>query len=204
MVAISANIILANFCKMISIYKSIRFKWKLSFNENYKWTSKKELYNTKTMRKIKKTMKSKSYNIYLGIDPDVSKSGVAYYVSETKVLELSNLSFFNLYDYLKFAKENQGDNNLTIVIEAGWLNKSNWHKVAEGSSSINAKIGQHTGANHEVGKKIVEMCEYLLIKYMLVRPTKAKIRHENFKKLTGIIGSTNQEQRDAAMLVWGL
>ena len=147
-------------------------------------------------------MESAFWNIYIGIDPDVYKSGVAYYVSETKVLELSNLSFFNLYDYLKFVKENQGGNNLTVVIEAGWLNKSNWHKVADGGSSINAKIGQRTGANHEVGKKIVEMCYYLDVKYMLVRPTKSKIRHEYFKKLTGIIGSTNQEQRDAAMLVW--
>ena len=92
---------------------------------------------------------------------------------------------------------------MVVVIEAGWLNKSNWHMVSKGSSNINAQIGQRTGANHEVGKKIAEMCEYLDLPYELVKPTKRKVTHEYFKALTNIIGRTNQEQRDAAMLVIG-
>ena len=139
--------------------------------------------------------------IYIGIDPDVDKSGVAYYDSKSKVLELSNLTFFELYEYLQFARV-KGE--FKVVIEAGWLNKSNWHKKEKGSSALNAKIGQHTGANHEVGRKIVEMCEYLEIDFKLVRPTKKKLKADAFRKITGIIGRTNQEQRDAGMLVFGL
>jgi len=141
---------------------------------------------------------------YIGIDPDVTKSGVAYYESATKKLELSNLTFFQLFDYLNYVKGVRKENDkLTIIIEAGWLNKSNWHKVANGSSSINAQIGQRTGANHEVGKKIAEMCEYLELYYELKKPISRKVTHEYFKILTNIIGRTNQEQRDAAMLVYG-
>ena len=147
----------------------------------------------------------KKTNYYIGIDCDVTKSGVAYYESDTKKLELSNLSFFELFDYLQFAKNKENENiNLTIVIEAGWLNKSNWHKVINGNSSINAQIGQRTGANHEVGKKIVEMCIYLGLNHKLVKPTKSKVNSEYFNKITDNIGRTNQEQRDAGLLVFGL
>lgn len=142
--------------------------------------------------------------ILIGIDPDVDKSGVAYYESDTKKLELSNLTFFKLFDYLHHVERNKGDlDEVTVVIEAGWLNKSNWHTVKDGSSVKNAQIGQRTGANHEVGRKIVEMCQYIRLNYELVKPTNKKLKHEFFKKLTGIIQSTNQDQRDAGMLVWG-
>lgn len=141
---------------------------------------------------------------YIGIDPDVTKSGVAFYESKSKKLELANLTFFELFDYLKFAKSEKLENqSLKIIIEAGWLNKSNWHKVSNGSSSINAQIGQRTGANHETGKKIVEMCEYLNLEFELVKPTKSKIDSKMFHKITGTIGRTNQDQRDAGMLVYG-
>lgn len=142
--------------------------------------------------------------ILIGIDPDVEKSGVAYYESDTKKLELSNLKFFQLFDYLQHVERNKGDlDEVTVIVEAGWLNKSNWHAVKDSSSSKNAQIGQRTGANHEVGKKIVEMCQYIGLNYELVKPTKSKIKHKYFAFMTGILQKTNQEQRDAGMLVWG-
>jgi len=38
----------------------------------------------------------KENKVYIGIDPDVDKSGVAYYDSKTKFLQMTNQSFFNL------------------------------------------------------------------------------------------------------------
>ena len=72
-----------------------------------------------------------------------------------------------------------------------------------GTSSINAQIGQRTGANHEVGRKITEMCVYLGIDYKYIyKPTKTKTTMGMYlRKLTNIVGRTNQEQRDAVMLV---
>jgi hypothetical protein len=142
--------------------------------------------------------------VYVGLDPDTEKSGVAFYEPSSGKLELSNLPFFALFDYLSFVKKQETEEvKCIIIIEAGWLNKSNWHKVNNGSSSLNSKIGERTGANFEVGKKIVEMCEYLGFEYKLVKPTKTKLNHTTFAKITGIIGKTNQETRDAGMLVFG-
>lgn len=141
---------------------------------------------------------SKKHEFLIGIDPDVDKSGVADYDPETKEISLMNLTFFEIYEYLESYNV-----PVKVFIEAGWLNKSNWHRIDTGTSSINAKIGQRTGANHEVGKKIAEMCEYLRIDYELVKPTRSKVNAEMFKKITKYTKRTNQEQRDAAMLVFG-
>ena len=91
----------------------------------------------------------------------------------------------------------------TVYVECGFLNKSNWHKKAGKSAAFNAKIGEYTGANFETAKKICEMCEYLNIPHVKVKPTASKKDSEFFKKLTGITTRTNQEQRDAFMLIYG-
>lgn len=137
--------------------------------------------------------------IKIGIDPDVDGSGLAVLSTESSKndIVMTNATFFNLFDFLKQLDKE----NTTVYIEAGWLNRSNWHKVVNGSAAINSQIGQRTGANHETGKKIVEMCEYLGLPYKLVKPTRKKVDAKLFQKLTGYIGRTNQEQRDAAMLI---
>ena len=155
----------------------------------------------------------KENKVYIGIDPDVDKSGVAYYDSKTKLLELSTLSFFNLYEYLKVMKYNLKDKELIIVIEAGWENKkSNFRqsyfdkklkKYIAYTESVKEKMASKTGRNEETGKKIVEMCEYIELQYLLVKPTTSKIKSDAFVKITGVVVRTNQEQRDAAMLVFG-
>jgi hypothetical protein len=137
--------------------------------------------------------------ILIGIDPDVDKSGVAF-INGNK-LELNNLSFFELFDYFKSLKEKY--KNPIIYIECGFLNKSNWHIKALGSGAINAKIGERTGANFETAKKIIEMCIYLKISHYQIKPTKSKITNDYFKSITGIKAVTNQEQRDAFMLIYG-
>lgn len=50
---------------MTTITKSISFKWKLDFNDNYRWTTDNELYNIKTMRKIKKTINGYSVGYWI-------------------------------------------------------------------------------------------------------------------------------------------
>lgn len=139
---------------------------------------------------------------YIGIDPDIDKSGVALYTNDDMSLYLCNLSFFELFDFIKQSKKKH--EKLMVIIEGGWLNKGNWHKSNKFSSAVNTKIGSHTGANHEVGRKIVEMCDYLSVKYKVVKPTTSKKSAAEFKAITSISYRTNQEQRDAAMLVYGL
>jgi hypothetical protein len=135
----------------------------------------------------------------IGIDPDVDKSGVAFINGKT--LTLQNLTFFQLFDFLKFYKEKV--DKPTVYVECGFLNKSNWHKKFDKSAAFNTKIGEHTGANFETAKKIVEMCEYLEIPHFKIKPTSRKIDNDLFKKLSGLKIRTNQEQRDAFMLIYG-
>ena len=137
--------------------------------------------------------------ILIGIDPDTEKSGVAIKSDE---LKLYNMSFFELYDFLcNFKAETE---NIKVYIECGFLNGGNRHKVLGGSLSLNSKIGERIGANHEVAKKICQMCEHLGIEFIQVRPTKTKSNADFFKQITGYNKKTNQEQRDACLLIWGL
>jgi hypothetical protein len=138
--------------------------------------------------------------LYIGIDPDTSKNGVGYWYKENKKLELENLTFFELFDALKQLKIRY---NITVIIDAGWLNKSNFHVVGT-NKNVNGKIGERVGANHEVGKKIAEMCDYLGVAYVLHRPRRSKVNKEVFEQITGYKGRTNQETRDAGMLVYNL
>lgn len=146
--------------------------------------------------------------ILIGIDPDVYKSGVAY-IGTNKEMQLNNMTFFELFDYLSYAKKVSENTLITssiplkVYIEAGWLNKTNWHTSGKMNIATVAQIGARTGANHETGRKIAEMCKYLKIDYELVRPTQSKVDAVYFKQLTKYQGRTNQEQRDAAMLICG-
>jgi hypothetical protein len=148
--------------------------------------------------------------IYIGIDPDVHKSGVAFYNSKTKDLTLSNLSFFQLFDYLCWFNENYQTivfKEAKVILEAGWLNKKSnfhWDGFSKQSKATGERIGKNVGANHETGRKIEEMLQYLKIPYELKKPTQSKVDQEYFKKLTGVKKKTNQDQRDAALLIWGL
>jgi hypothetical protein len=145
--------------------------------------------------------------IRIGIDPDTVKSGVAQIDKETKQLLVSCMTFFDLYDYLR-----QMDKETTkVFIEAGWLNvKKNWHyspkyqtMTKESCISMASSIGAKVGANHEVGRKIVEMCYHLGLQYDLLVPKTQKVDDKYFKQLTNTTGKTNQEERDAAMLIIG-
>jgi hypothetical protein len=140
--------------------------------------------------------------IYIGIDPDTNKSGVAIYNNKDKNIELYNLSFFQLFDYLLWCINSEI--RFKVILESGWLNKkSNWHEEKKGSH-IASRIGAKTGANHETGKKIEEMLKYFHVSYELKIPKTTKVDAKFFKQMTGFVNKTNQDQRDAALLVWGL
>jgi hypothetical protein len=149
------------------------------------------------------------YDIIIGIDPDVNKSGVAELMSKFKMLDLSNLTFSLLLDYLRFMKTSteRHHKSLVVVVEAGWKNSiSNYHSAP---SRAGQRIAKNVGANHEVGRKVVEMCQHYGIEVVEQIPLKkcwrgkdGKITHEELAAFTGIMGKTNQESRDAALLAW--
>ena len=134
----------------------------------------------------------------IGIDPDLVKSGVAII---TDTMTLHNLTFPQL---MQLFSENK-DQIKKVVIEAGWLNvKSNFHARYGQSKSAGERIAKNVGENHATGKLITQMAEYYGLNVILVKPTKKKYTAEEFNRLTGWVGRSNQEQRDAGALVYGM
>ena len=123
-----------------------------------------------------------------------------------KTVQLKNLKFFELFRMLYFIKNHQDykDCDVTVYVECGFLNGGNRHFKAAASTEFNGKISERVGANHETAKKIIEMCEFLKLTFIQIKPTQSKTKADFFRKLTGIKTKTNQEQRDAMMLIWGL
>lgn len=142
--------------------------------------------------------------VLIGIDPDTDKSGFALIFGKTILLK--NLKFFELFKMLYFIKNHQEyqDCDMMVYVECGFLNGGNRHFKAAASTAFNGKISERVGANHEIAKKVCEMCEFLKLPFQQIRPTKSKTDSDFFKKLTKIKTRTNQEQRDAMMMIWGL
>jgi hypothetical protein len=146
------------------------------------------------------------YNHIIGIDPDTGKSGVAFLNTRFKNLSIVSLTFFELYDYFLDCKKNY-HNDFIVIIEGGWLvEKSNFH-AAYGNRAH--RVAKNVGSNHETGRKIVEMCQYLGIDHQVVHPlrkiwkgSQGKITHDELAYFTGITQSTCQDQRDAALIAW--
>jgi hypothetical protein len=142
----------------------------------------------------------------IGIDPDVDKNGIA--IIENGKLRTMSLELIPFYEWLKLVAE-----NIEIVnIEASWLLSHNW--TSNGNIAASLKIANHTGANHQIGKEIVKVLELLEIPYKLTRPlkkiwkgTNGKITHKELLNIWQVknLGfdqkQTNQEQRDAALLI---
>lgn len=159
-----------------------------------------------------RTKKPKA-QVVVGVDPDVDKNGVAYLDMTNKEMELTlgAMPFPNLIDFLRATNYNceQAEKKFCVVVEAGWLNRSNWHVHSRDSKAVIAAKGTAAGRNHEVGRKIAEMCRYYAIPYDLMKPltkiwkgNERKITAQELKTITGYAARTNQEMRDAALLAW--
>lgn len=150
-------------------------------------------------------------DIIIAIDPDIERSGIAELNKSTKQMRLFSLSFPDLMDYLISVKRICEIKNLRpeVIVEAGWLNKGNWHLSNMDSRYSAAEKGRQTGRNHETGRKIVEMCKHYQFMTEEVKPLRKfwqgkdkKITAEEFNRLTGYSGRSSQDMRDAGVIAW--
>ena len=155
----------------------------------------------------------KKYTRIIGIDPDVDKSGVTELHVPTSRLNMATLTFPQLMDYLRYMQEEYGckeDERMVVVVEAGWMNATNWHTQRGQSAAAAAKTGQNTGRNHEVARKIAEMARHYGMTVDEVKPLRkcwrgrdGKITHEELSHIVGGLDKhLNQEARDSALLAW--
>lgn len=153
------------------------------------------------------------YDIIVGIDPDVDKSGYAVLnCGERAVKTIDALGFFQLQAYLTALADRarHKDVSMVVVVEASWAISSNWHLTqGERKQKVAAK-GYDVGRNHQVGKLIVEMCKVNGIPVVEHIPLRKcwsgkdrKITHEELIQFCPVDKNrTNQEMRDAALLAW--
>ncbi|MDY5968636.1 MAG: hypothetical protein SPJ13_01270 [Bacteroidales bacterium] len=142
----------------------------------------------------------------IGIDPDREKSGVARLGVKNRVIELYNMAFPELLDFIQAEHRKIGTMfRLLVVVEAGWMVPSvNFHP-SQGRRA--QKIAYDVGANAETGRKIVEMCRHWGIEVREQHPLKliwrkGKISADEFQQVTGFAGRCNQDARDAGLIAW--
>jgi len=151
-------------------------------------------------------------HLMIGIDPDKDKSGIAISNIKTKEIELYTLGFHDTITYLSARK----DEIKEVVIEASWLvKKSSFRIKQEETKEVSYLKGKHVGWNQGVGMCLEDMIKGMGIPYRLQRPLKlvwgkncrSKISHEEisrfveFRRGASHIKTTNQEQRDALLLI---
>lgn len=137
-------------------------------------------------------------HIHIGIDPDVEKSGIAVWDSELKQFDfIQRLTFWQIIDVIDAYSE-----PIEVVIEAGWLSKkSNWHGNTKQSKQVGETIAKNVGRNHQIGILLEQYCKLSNIRCLLM-PPRGKVIESTFVNLTKWDSKTNQDERDAAMLVW--
>jgi hypothetical protein len=153
-------------------------------------------------------------DIFIGIDPDVDKSGFAKLDRKTMGIAFDTLTFPELIKTLRKAKDKATADRRTlrVVVEASWLISHNWHignGQVRGAGAI-AKTGYNVGRNHQIGLMIVQYCKAMGIDVIEQRPLKkcwkgpdGKITHAELAYFVpGLPSRTNSEERDALLLMW--
>jgi hypothetical protein len=147
-------------------------------------------------------------NKIVAVDPDVKKSGVAVLDVAGKSISTYAMSFPELIDFIYGFPDKE---SVRIAVEAGWLNlKSNFHGYY---GKRGERIAKDVGANHETGKKIVEMCEHKEYSVLLVKPlekrwkgSRGKITHSELesvlkgREMALDRKRTNQDERDSILI----
>jgi hypothetical protein len=155
---------------------------------------------------------TKNDTIYIGIDPDVDRNGVAVLKVESRKMAVVMLPFYQTLEFIAetHKKAISGGNGFKVIVEAGWMNHGNYHlRKWDGRESSAAK-GVDQGRNEQVSRLIGEYCEHAGVPYEFKRPLPKcwmghdrKITREELEQVTGQnLGRLNQEGRDAALLAW--
>lgn len=156
--------------------------------------------------------------LIIAIDPDVDKNGIAILNVPTREVKLLSLKFPETIEFLfEHIAAHEPHEPLSVCIEAGWVNKPNFHLYSHDLPAVAAAKGRSVGRNEQVSRCLIEYSQWLadkqntpLIAVHAVKPL-AKCWYGKDKKITheelayfvhGLPKRTNQEERDAALIAW--
>lgn len=155
----------------------------------------------------------------IGIDPDVDKSGIGIINTTSPagiIIDYTSLPLPELIEQVVKTAELAAPHPCRIFIEAGWLNKGNWHLNPCDNKQLAAAKGRQAGRNHQLGLDICALLDHRGIQHTEVLPLvkcwKGKDRKITHDELNTIVrwvngvglprGRSNQEERDAMLLAW--
>ena len=151
----------------------------------------------------------------IAIDPDATQSGVAEVNTKTGEIAVYKFGMAELLQYLKLKANDYNiiGRETKVIIEAGWLNESNWHITGKYMSAKKAAaIGRSVGMNHQTGMLIEQISkDFMGLPTELQKPLKkcwkgkdGKITQEEILEVTGKekLPRMNQDQRDALLIAW--
>lgn len=148
----------------------------------------------------------------IGIDPDVDRSGYAVIDLDAVSVRTGTAPLPSLLEIIGIIQADActEGKQLTVYVEAGWINPSNWHVLRTDSKLMAAKKGLAVGRNQQRGLDIVEMLRSRHINVVEVPPLQKrwrgadrKITHRELARILPLEKKrTNQEERDAALLAW--
>ena len=154
----------------------------------------------------------------IGIDPDAIKSGLCVYNKQTRVMEIACLTFPEILEKVKSIYEEHKQLPFMVFVEAGWLNKGNWHVTESRNGKMSpsawaAAVGTSVGACNAVSKNLLECFNFYGIPCSPIKPLRKcwqgpdrKITHKELVKELNTyqvkydFKHSNQEERDAALI----
>lgn len=132
----------------------------------------------------------------IGLDPGLN-TGIAIY-EDGKLTELLTIEPINLADIFS----HYSGEPLFVVFEDSRLQSHIW--IPSQSKGVAANIARKVGMVDAWCYMIERLCESYDIAYMRVSPKAKgeKLNAEDFKRITGWTGKSNQHERDGAMVAW--
>ena len=130
----------------------------------------------------------------IGIDPGAN-TGLAFF-SAGKLVELWTIHPLALYDMLAASSASR------VIFEDSRLTSPVWSRGT--STAARMKIARNVGQVDGICSLIVEACERIGMDALGISPKHkgAKLNAEQFAKVTGWTGRSNQHERDACMVAW--
>lgn len=160
--------------------------------------------------------------LVIGIDPG-ENNGVFYSVNG-RLVKCETLDFYSLIMRLDEIKGFSEYNKKKIYIEDPNINKPVFlptkmkqdifkrktncldgkpFKEQDLALRIAMRKAQNVGMNKQLAKLLIEFCKKKGFIVEMIRPGNKKLSADEFRRLSGFKGSTNQHVRDAGMLILG-
>lgn len=129
------------------------------------------------------------FDMLIGIDPDVDKSGVAVVINK-QLIECTTMHLWDLFEFIRSKKEAK------FYVENSNLESGNWH---------GATSRENVGKNKAVSQIIVNFIKNEKYNLVELKPngySKVFKNEKIFEKVTKFEKRTSQDARAAACMIW--